>query len=266
MGQKANIITLRLFKTNLNIVDETPKNLIHILEFLKIFNFYLQKKNVYILKTSLKSFANICTFKFELFFLTKKCNFYKKKIIKKSSSAYCIKSKKFLMLFSNFFKSYKKNLYQFKFINLNIQINKELLVYCYNFLKKFKIVIFSRRYNLFIDFIKATTLLCQNKLSSSAYLMFLSLIFKFLAKKVHTKFFSFIREVCNLIIKKVSKILIKGISFKINGKLKGKPRAGSFLIVIGQMPNQTINANIDFAFCHTYTRLGVFGMHLCIYK
>lgn len=269
MGQKANKITLRFLKKQFNIQEANPSSLIHILGFLKAFNAYLQLKNVVILNTIYKECSNIATFSFNFFFSTKKCVAYRRlKMCLKYDVALKIFNKNLILLFNKYFGFYKKNLYHFKFLVLNSHVAKPLVSYFHKFLKIYKKNLFSRRFTLFIDFIKITALLCENKLSAASYIKYISLIFKFLAKKGHSLFFKFLRTVfrkiisCSFVVNKK----IKGISFKINGKLKGKSRASSFNLNVGTMPSQSITVDIDFALCHTYTRLGAFGLRILIYK
>ena len=59
---------------------------------------------------------------------------------------------------------------------------------------------------------------------------------------------------------------LKGIKFKINGKLKGKMRASNNLITYGKIPNQSIGINIEYSLIHTFTRYGAFGMQAWVYK
>ena len=48
--------------------------------------------------------------------------------------------------------------------------------------------------------------------------------------------------------------------------MKGKLRASATLINIGGVPTQPLSKYVDYSMCHTYTRLGAFGMRLWIYR
>jgi hypothetical protein len=269
MGQKANKITLQFLKKQFNIKENNCINLVHILGFLKAFNLYLNTKNINIFNTTYSSCANLAVFNFNIFFLTKKCSVYKKlSTFSTKDIKLKIINKKFIILFNKYFNYYKKNVYRFKFTVLNKNLPSKLILYVKSILFKYKNTIFNRRYTLYIDFIKITVLFYTLKIQASSYLEYLALIFKFLTKKAHSTFFKFLRVLfIKLLLTKYEGVNpIKGLAFKINGKLKGKARATTFKLLVGKMPRQTITANIDFAMCHTYTRLGAFGLHLHVYN
>ena len=100
----------------------------------------------------------------------------------------------------------------------------------------------------------------------------LSLIFRSLSKKIHSRFLFFIKNVFKILIfdlKAVDvpdKLSILGLKFAINGKLKGKPRSSVNFIKEGNLPLQTLNKSIDFSRIHSYTLMGVFGLKLWVLK
>ncbi len=269
MGQKANKITLNFLKKQFNIQENNCTNLVHILGFLKSFNLYLNTKSKHIFNTTYSACENLAVFNFNIFFLTKKCIFYKKlSTVDTKDVKFNLVNKNFILLFNKYFNYYKKNIYRFKFTVLNKSLSKNLILYFKQVLVKYKNTIFNRRFNLFIDFIKITVLFYTSKIQAISYLEYLSNIFKFLTKKAHATFFKFLRVLFLKLLSVNNECLmpIKGLGFKINGKLKGKARATTFKLLVGKLPRQTITANIDFAVLHTYTRLGAFGLRLYVYK
>jgi ribosomal protein S3 len=68
---------------------------------------------------------------------------------------------------------------------------------------------------------------------------------------------------------KINNLQIKsilGIKFIIQGRLQGKPRASNNIILIGSVPTQAFQKNIDYSLNHIYTKLGAFGIKLWIHK
>lgn len=273
MSKKANLITLRKnVISDFKIVESNSSLLIKYLKFLKLFIFLLQKKGFWVLQSTLLVNKSLCKINLHIFISTKKIQIFKKKKIKKK-----LKNNNF----------YLKNLHKliFYFIqklncllnikNLNLKLDKNYLKYFLFKIKKFKNVLFQRRFNLFFDTLKIITLVYQKQIHSSNLLLILSNIFKFLSKKLHSKFLSFIEILVYTLVYNEflndrraldASGVLKGIKFKINGKLRGKMRASSFLIQYGKTPNQSIDANIEYSMMHTYTRYGAFGLHLWLYK
>jgi hypothetical protein len=77
--------------------------------------------------------------------------------------------------------------------------------------------------------------------------------------KKHNQFFYLLRS--TLISLQKTKIFnINGIKIRIKGRLSGKARSTSKLIVIGQVPTQTLTDHVDFAEATSYTTNGTFGI------
>jgi len=143
--------------------------------------------------------------------------------------------------------------------NLNKSIKIRFVALFLKTFKRFKKFIFTRRVDLFADFINLSSLFAQAALKVSAYLFLLKQIFSNILKKQHTQFFLFL----NLVLKKLIQFkLIKGLKFIIAGKLKGKPRTNTLKMLAGKISCQTILNKIDFSKIHAYTRYGVFGLKL----
>lgn len=149
------------------------------------------------------------------------------------------------------------NLIVHKITLLNKQINMKIVRIVHSKLKFFKKMLFSRRFDLYYDFLKLTSLLITRKVKIGVYNIILGKIFKYLMKKSHNKFFNFLKKLSYLVTKSSS---IEGIKFVINGKLKGKLRAKSFKLEIGKIGIQTITSDIDFSKVHINTLYGCFGL------
>ena len=150
-------------------------------------------------------------------------------------------------------------------------MNSKLLNFLYLKFKKFTNTIFQRRFNLFIDFLKLTTLFCQNEVTVEYYLILLAQIFRSIAKRLHTQFFILLKIIFKILVDDINKLnlnLVKfsGIKCIISGKLQGKARATKRLIVEGSVPTQTLAKSLYFAKTHTYTLLGAFGFKIWILK
>lgn len=267
MGQKANLLTLRKIENIINIKEDNPKMLIHILEFLKVFKLFLYEKKILLLKINFISNIQQCTVCLSIFYSTIKCNQYKKLKKDKYFLQYELKNKSFSSLFFNSFNFYNKKLYYFKFLNLNLKIKKPILKHFYFLSKSYLKIVFERRYGLFFDFLKINALYCQGLISVASYLLLLSQIFKFLSKRKHSKFIEFCTKIFEGMLNLPNKYkFTKGMKLIINGKLKGKEKASSSIISFGEVPHQEISKFVDFSVTSSNTRLGSFGLRLWIYR
>lgn len=270
MGQKANQLTLNKKHTQINLVSVNSNLFFNLLKFLKFFEFLLKKRGVILLNQTFNIMNNQGYLRGDLFFCTNRVNLYKKKlklvVIKKNSINF-----KLSLLFFKIFGVLKTNLINISFSNVNTNLNSNILNFLYLKFKKFTNTIFQRRFNLFIDFLKLTTLFCQNKVNAENFIVLFAQIFRSIAKRLHTQFFTFLKIVLKTLVIDVIKMdstLVKflGIKFLISGKLQGKARATKCLIVEGSVPTQTLSKNICFAKTHTYTLLGAFGLKMWVLK
>jgi len=127
--------------------------------------------------------------------------------------------------------------------------------------------LFVRRFKLFIDFLKIVSLFEQKKVKTEVLLFLLGQIFKILPKRKHNIFLIFLKVLFTSLINNVStKNSILGLKFIVNGRLKGKPRSTSAIILVGLVPVQSLSKDIDFAKLHVNTILGVFGFQLWVYR
>ncbi len=147
--------------------------------------------------------------------------------------------------------------------NLNKNIDKKILTDYFKNLKKFSTVLFSRGFNLFIDFLKVITLIDQNKINPKVFLLILGQIFKNLTKKKHTRFVFFIKTIFDHLINS-EKNQIAGIKLVINGRLMGKTRASTIKIERGSLSLNTVDSGCIAEKMHVYTLYGAFGFKIWI--
>ena len=103
------------------------------------------------------------------------------------------------------------------------------------------------------------------------FMYIIGIVFYRLTKIRHTKFLKFVKEFMRFLVIQGSKSFkqypffkasIKGMRFKIAGRLKGKLRAKSKILHTGSVPRCTENKNIEFSKTSVFTRYGVFGIKL----
>jgi len=144
-----------------------------------------------------------------------------------------------------------------------IQLDKKVLTNYFKVFRKFSTVLFSRGFNLFIDFLKIVTLVDQNKINPKVFLLVLGQIFRNLTKKKHTKFIFFIKTIFdNLILSESNNVI--GIKLVINGRLMGKTRASTVKIERGSLSLNTVNSGCISEKMHVYTLYGAFGFKIWI--
>lgn len=267
MAQKSNLITLRKKQKNLNFTGNEKESIkfLHGLQFLKSFGQLLKRKNILLVESKLNFVSSQSYLDLTLFYKVAKLGNYKKKMSKKSrnSSFGLFGTIRFL---SREFSLLKTNFIAMKLNVINKKTNKRLVRFFYNRMKRFSGALFARRFNFFVDFLKASSLFTEDYLSIQAYLHFLGQVFKALQKKTHSRFLLFVRTIFETIIldskiKRISKRAnVKGLKFVINGKLKGKTRSSSACHQFGHVPNSTLSKNITFSKLHVYTLYGVFGL------
>jgi hypothetical protein len=238
-----------------------------------MFKQLLLKKKILVINEIL----NICCNKFflscDLFFETNKVKNYKKrkKLLNLDNKIINVNQKNY---YSNIILKLTKKINikfntnyivgNFKILN---KLNFKFLSFLYKKLKLYVNSIFSRRIGLFIDFLKITTLYYYNKVDLFTFGYILTQIFKYLEKKKHSKFISFIRKVFNILVFESKKMKDRffGVKLIIKGRIKGKPMASISCIQIGKISIQSISKSIDFAKVHTFTpKFGVFGFKIWV--
>lgn len=276
MGQKSNVLTLKKNQNSLSFSGNEKESIkfLHGLRFLKSFEQLLKRKNILLIENQINFVSNKVYLNLNLFFKVSKLVFYRKKSLKSTKNLYSLNLKNKLSQFlTREFGSSRSNLVILKLNVINKQVNIKLVRFFYNKLKRFVGVLFLRRFNFFIDFLKASSLFSEDFLSLKVYLSFLGLIFKLVQKRTHGRFLLFLRTLFDLIVyspklKKLSsaKYKIKGLKFVLNGKLKGKARASSNCSLFGRVPNSTIMKHIVFSKFDVHTLYGVFGFKAWVYR
>jgi len=262
MGQISNIQTLRTKGISISLDNYNFQIYLKCLNFLNNFKRSLQIKNVCLIESNVNVLNNIIFIDISFFYNTKKLYFYKKK--KKINFLYHKKPiSTFLHLLNNYFLNLKTNLVSLNLIVLNNLVNNKLLTLFYFSFKVFLKNLFTRRFSLYIDFIKITSLFIELKVSSDTFLYFLGNIFKHLSKGKHTQFLLFVSFLFNLIIKNsLSSNKIKGMKFVISGRIQAKMRSSCSKIIAGSVPLQTITSSVSYSRISVETLYGVFGFKL----
>jgi len=81
--------------------------------------------------------------------------------------------------------------------------------------------------------------------------------------KRHNYYINFLKEALSiLVMSKVSSV--NGIKIVINGRFNGAPRSKKKIILVGNVPTQTIISSIDYSKTTSYTQNGTFGVHVWI--
>jgi len=149
---------------------------------------------------------------------------------------------------------------------LNYKVSKKIAKQIYFKSKRYVGALFSRRSQLFYDIVKISSLFAKGQVSSKILLKLLVQTFRILPKKKHNIFIRFLQNLFAILIKELTvkkiKTNLKGVKFLISGKMSGKTRSSSKLILLGSVPTQTICKNISFSFCQANTIYGVFGFKL----
>lgn len=273
MGQKANLISLRKNIEKVLLINTLNSELfVKSLVFLNFFEKFCNIKNILISFKTISLVSNKIFFYFEVFFRTNKLMFYKKKqLTKVLSQKKTFYNRKITSFLSSFFDKSKHNLVCLNLNVLNLNLIKgnylKVLKQFYAFNKRFLFVLFDRRLNLFIDFLKIVVLFVFNKISINIFLFTLCQIFKNISKAKHTKFLLFVRELffflINFNLNGVKPIL--GLKLVINGKIKGKTRASSTFIKKGSVPIQSLSKKIEYSKSHVFTRYGAFGFQIWVH-
>ena len=148
------------------------------------------------------------------------------------------------------------------FQNINRGISLNISQKEQNFLKKK--FLFLRRYSknkFFKESLNIVFIITKIKNPAKILAEFLALQISLL--KRHNHFLIFLKTLLILFINsKFSKI--KGIKIVINGRFNGAPRAKNRLILIGNIPIQTIDNLIDYHQTTSYTKNGTFGVKIWI--
>lgn len=239
------------FRNNRNNRN-TKKNIVNKKKF--FWKAYLQRKKTVIKynkkRVNITKRLNLAVYNVH----TKKIRRIKRKLL--------IKNKQKSNAVKTIFKHLIKNeLIILKLKLLNRKLDRRITSRIHEHLMPFKKKLFSRRFNLYFDFIKLSALFMNRRINLNAYATVLGTIFKFLPKYSHSKFFIFTQKVLHKLLSMPTSKL-KGIKVKINGKLKGKLRASSITMSVGKIEAQTIAAKVEFSTVHIHTLYGCFGLKM----
>lgn len=235
-----------------NFIFVNTKNFVLGYTFINVLRNALAKKSILLSNTKMQVSGSVFLLNLTVFFRYKKLKKYEKKTKK-------LKKNIFLNLLAAQLNQNNTQFILTKIQNLNKQVNLKLAVDFLKLFKRFKNILFSRRFDLFADFINLSALLSKALLSCEAYVFLLKQIFSIILKKKHVQYFLFI----NLLLKKLTdNTEIQGIKFSIAGRLKGKPRTNVLKILSGKIFCQSVSRNVSFSKIHAYTRYGVFGLKL----
>jgi hypothetical protein len=280
MGQKSNVLTIRKVGLNFNSNEKSNKQFILLYLTLQHLQKLFFKVDVCMLNWTLQKSSNKIYLNFDLFFRTRKLIKYKKFYKKLQHKNKNIFRSYYILSIIKFLKSkFSIFLINFKFCvfnNLLLKKNKlrtKLLFEFYDLFRRYSKFLFPRRVNFFLDFIKLSVLFFFGFLKISFFIKLFSEIFTILQKKRHSFFFQFIKfffitllnyNVTQSFLISEERVLSKilGVKFLAAGKLKGKPRASTLNMCLGNIPVQSLNMNIEYAKQHIYTRYGVFGFKI----
>ena len=263
MGQKAITLTLRKHNERLDSRSLSPKEFTNSLTFMNTLKRSFEKKGVFVTYTNFNIIGKTSYLTMHLFYRTKiltkfrkkRARYLKIKILKFKR----LKAKKNNAIANLIKKTFNTNAVVVKTSLINLYLKKKPLLYIYHKAKKYNKKLFSRRYTLYMDFMKLTRLFTIKKINVKAYLITLASVFKALHKKSHGLFFIFLKMIIYRLIRD-EKSRILGVKVIVNGKLKGKQRSSSKTISVGKLGTQTISADMHFSRIHLFTLYGAYGI------
>ena len=272
MGQKSNVSTIRKSQLQYLSIESKDKRIIFIYIILNYLNTLFIKSDVCLINSIVQNNSNKCFVQLVLFFRTRKILKIKKKYIKSKN-----RTRSFLNFIFKFFSLNNLSnlvIISFKILNQDLKkknsLNKNLLIEFFKMFKRYSKLLFPRRLNFFLDFIKLSVLLFTNTIKVNFFNKILAETFSILQKKRHSFFLQFIKFIFStlinhrlekqLLLKTFSSII--GIKLIISGKIKGKPRSSSECLILGNIPIQTLSSNIQYVRNESHTVYGVFGFRL----
>lgn len=279
MGQKSNILTVRKALVQYNSSEKNQNQFILTYLVLQHLQKLFLKSDVCLLQCNIQENSNKIYIAFDIFFRTRKL-IKLKKFFKKLKFKNNLKQTYFLGSIIKFIKAkFFSFLIVFKFSVSNRlllkknKLQQKLLVEFYDLFRRYSKLLFPRRINFFLDFIKLSVILFCGSLRVSFFIKLLAEIFTILQKKRHSFFLQFIKFFFSTLITFNLKTItsftnnfffnkICGIKFIASGKLKGKPRASSLNLSLGNIPTQSLALNIEYSKIHIFTRYGVYGFKL----
>ncbi len=225
----------------------------------------LFRKDILVSNMDISQSNNTTALNLETFTRTSKLLKYRKTLKKKglNTSKYTKYNKVNELILNSFKNQFTNSNLLVNYTNINKKIDKKVLTNYFKTFRKFSTVLFSRGFNLFIDFLKIVSLVNQNKINPKVFLLILGQIFKNLTKKKHTKFIFFIKTIFDNLITSENNNVI-GIKLVINGRLMGKTRASTVKIERGSLSLNTVNSGCIAEKMHVYTLYGAFGFKIWV--
>lgn len=261
----SNTVTLRKKTRTLSLISLNEKEFCFYYSVQEILKNIFEKKGVVVLYYSFNTCALSDFLDIDVYYRTKNLSVYRKKLKACDKNAILFNNDINLNILLNKYDKKRKYLY-LKITNYNKKVSQKKVSLLYVNYKKFFKALFSRRFNLFIDFIKITTLFLRFDRPNFAFLESLCQIFRILTKKHHSRYILFLKYVFNDIINHFDDkvLLIKGLKLILSGKIKGKTRSSIINVVSGSVPINTISSDISFYKMHCYTMYGAFGFKLWV--
>lgn len=99
--------------------------------------------------------------------------------------------------------------------------------------------------------------------SNSANLLAKFIGFQFKKIKRHKFFLSFLKQTLTILLNSNSS-KVKGVKIIVKGRLNGVPRASQKIIVIGDVPAQSISAKLDYSQITTHNSNGSYGIKIWV--
>ena len=254
-----------------NILIYNNKKIINFINYYNYLKQALKLKNIYIENITFYLIGKNLIINLTIYYSSLKLSLLKKK------SKYNFNNTQISNLYSknllfpkNFIKNNKLNNVIIKFLNINKKINTQKALYLYKIIKNSIITLLKKKRYLLVDFLRITTLLIETKISVKIFTIFIGQMFATLSKKSHNRFFLILKKLFNVIIfnKKINSnlIKIKGLKLKMNGRLRGKPRADVKAITVGSVPLQSNSKHIEYFKQHVFTIYGAFGLKVWLFR
>jgi hypothetical protein len=273
MSQKSNLQTIRPFFRSSNLFNLSNTYFLKSLNFLSFLKFFFNKKFFVPIDVTLNFVGARAVFSIVFYSRTVKIIRFSRRLRFLKSYVKCRPS--FINFVLDNLQRWKINLISIKFTLVNKVFShlkkSRFLQVLFLTHRSFRDSVFVRRDGLFFDYLKIVFLFSKGVVNSRILLFFLSEIFKYLPKYKHIKFISLLKKTFNILVDPVffrgsDKISIHGIKFSIAGKFKGKLRKSRVSIQVGKVPVQSISKDVEFSKINVFTRYGVFGLKLWIYR
>lgn len=266
MAQKANLITLRKKNYVINCAAHGKTRILKLLALLSQYKKFLLANGVLLCQSSAALVGSGAKLEVSLFFMSGRLTLLKKKLKKKFKAARVAQGSGFTA--RRFFREFPVEISKVSLLNSKLASPafRGIAAQLRKLFKKFSPTLFARRQAFLVDSCKICVLFSRGHVSSAVFLEVLGNIFKFLRKKRHSRYIMFVKDLFKLLVKKSrsGECRILGVKFRLNGKLRGKPRSGACLINVGRAGIQSLGQPIQFSKQSVFTVYGVFGLRLWV--